>query len=230
MEPDWQVLVAPAGVDPAFRGTGALAALYAPPRTPWLRANMVSTLNGVAAGPDGRSGSINNAIDREVFALLRAQADAIVVGAGTARTEGYRPTDKPLIVLSRSGALPPSLRNAPSGSVVVATRSTAQKLVETRDLLADDNVWVLGADDVDLALLRSRLVGNGLRNILCEGGPTLLAGMLESGVVDEICLTWVPRMLGGEMQPLLTGAPIDLTLKLQMLLERNGTLLGRWLI
>ena len=73
----------------------ALAALYGYPRgvtaeRPWVRANFVSTLDGAATGADGRSGSINTGADREVFALLRALADVVVVGAGTARAEGYR--------------------------------------------------------------------------------------------------------------------------------------------
>ncbi len=96
MATEFRVLVAPEGVDPTDLG-----ALYRSPAAPWFRANMVSTINGVAAGPDGRSGSINNDIDRQVFALLRSQADAILVGAGTARTEGYQPTDRPIVIVTK---------------------------------------------------------------------------------------------------------------------------------
>src|SRR5215469_1486762 len=73
----------------------ALAALYnypdlgAPPAR-WLRANMVASLDG-AATVDGRSGGLSNEADQQVFALLRAQADVILVGAGTARAEHYAP-------------------------------------------------------------------------------------------------------------------------------------------
>ena len=55
--------------------------------------NFVTSLDGSVQGPDGRSGSINTASDHHVFALHRALADAVVVGAGTARTEGYRAVD-----------------------------------------------------------------------------------------------------------------------------------------
>ena len=51
---------------------------------------MVSTVDGAATGPDGRSGGINNAADKRVFDTLRRLCDAVVVGAGTARDEGYR--------------------------------------------------------------------------------------------------------------------------------------------
>ncbi len=80
-----------------------LAHLYAAPADPWLRVNMVSTLDGAASGDNGRSGSINNAVDKRVYDQLRALADAIVVGAGTARAEGYAPVDRPTVVVSRRG-------------------------------------------------------------------------------------------------------------------------------
>ena len=73
----------------------ALAALYdypdlgAPPAR-WLRANMVASLDG-AATVDGHSGGLSNEADQQVFAMLRAHADVILVGAGTARAEGYGP-------------------------------------------------------------------------------------------------------------------------------------------
>src|SRR6266550_8132810 len=72
-----------------------VAALYdypdlgAPPAR-WLPANMVASLDG-AATVDGRSGGLSNESDQQVFALLRAHADVILVGAGTARAEGYAP-------------------------------------------------------------------------------------------------------------------------------------------
>ena len=49
----------------------------------WLRANMVMSLDG-AATVRGRSGGLSGEADRQVFALLRALADVIVVGAGPA--------------------------------------------------------------------------------------------------------------------------------------------------
>src|SRR5665647_1342020 len=72
----------------------ALAVAYAYPqlaaKQSWVRANFITTLDGAAAGDDGRSGSINTGTDRDVFGLLRALSDVVLVGAGTARVEGYR--------------------------------------------------------------------------------------------------------------------------------------------
>lgn len=220
---DFRVLIAPEGLE-----TADLAGLYAAPTRPWLRANMVSTVNGAAAGTDGRSGSINNEIDTEVFHLLRAQADAIVVGAGTARAERYRPTDKPVVVVTGSGAVPPTLQNAPLGAVLLATHAAAPELAASRDHLGADQVLLLGEDRVDLQRLKAVLVDRGHANMLCEGGPGLLRDALAAGIVDELCLTWVPLLLAGETQRLLTGGPLEVALRLGVLLERDGTLLGRW--
>ncbi len=57
---------------------------------PWLRANMVASADG-AASLDGRSGGLSGPADRMVFTVLRSLADLILVGAGTARAERYRP-------------------------------------------------------------------------------------------------------------------------------------------
>ena len=105
----------------------ALADLYAypdpvPPRG-WVRANMITTLDGAATGPDGLSGTIGGAADKALFGALRGRADVVLVGAGTARDEGYhRPAPQPgfaerrraagqrdtaaLAVVTRSGRLP----------------------------------------------------------------------------------------------------------------------------
>jgi len=222
---EFAVLLAPDGADPTD-----LDSLYAPPKRPWFRANMVSSLDGIAAGVDGRSGSINNELDTRVFALLRRSADAILVGAGTARTEGYRPTDRPIVVVSHSGAVPPTLLGAPAGAVILATHRDADHLEKSREALGNAWIWELGDGRVDVPELRQRLIDRGFTSVVCEGGPSLLSDALAAGVIDELCLTWVPRLLAGDMTRLLTGPALDLTLMLRMLLERNGTLLGRWWI
>ncbi len=189
--------------------TADLHELYAVPLDrrggPWLRVNMVSTIDGAATGESGKSGSINNEIDHRVFQHLRSVADVIVVGAGTARAEGYRPTDRPIMVVSRRGQLPEGLRGA-----------------------APDKVLIAPLDDA-VAFKRS-LADRGWTNILCEGGPSLLADLLAAGVVDELCTTTVPRLLGGDHRRIVDGPPVDVPLRLHTLLESDGTLLARWLV
>ena len=207
-----------------------LRAVYAAPRLPWLRVNMVATVDGAATGEGGRTASINNAADHRVFGLLRRMADAVIVGAGTARAEGYRPTDRPLVVVSRRGELPPRLAEAPAGSVLMATCSASPGLDVARRVLGEEHVLVVGEDEPDLAALREALVDRGLRELHCEGGPHLLRDMLAAGVVDELDATVVPRLVGGVHPRITAGDGIDLALTLDAVLEEDGTLLGRWLV
>ncbi len=223
-----------------------LYAAYEPPRSPWLRCNMVTTLDGSATGGDGRSGSINDEADHVVFEVLRASAHAVVVGAGTVRAEGYPPlsvsthllplrrarglTDAlPLVVVSNSGGVPPTVAGHDDGSVLLAVPESADGLATARESLGSDHVVVCGTDGVDLASLVEQLHARGLVRLLTEGGPGLLGSFLAAGLVDELCFTIAPTVVGGEHpRPVgVAGVPTDLDLAL--LVEQGGTLMGRWL-
>lgn len=207
-----------------------LTALYVPLADPWLRVNFVSTLDGAITGPDKSSKSINNAADKRVFRALRRQADCLIVGAGTVREEGYQHPSLPLVLVSRSGDVPPTLRDAPRGSVLMATVASAPALDATRELLGEDLVLVLGEDEVDLVALKAALAARGWVDQLCEGGPELFGTLAAAGVVDELCLTVVPRLVGGDHLRVMVGDDVDLDLRPVTLLEQDGTLLGRWVV
>lgn len=207
-----------------------LSELYAPGGEPWLRVNFVSTVDGAAQGSDGLSKGINNDADKRVFDALRGWADCLVVGAGTLRTEGYDVPRLPLVVVSRSGDLPPTLRDAPRGRVLMATVASADGLAEAREQLGEDNVLVLGEDEIDLVALKQQLADRGWAEQLCEGGPSLFADLLAAGVVDELCWTVVPILTGGDAVRIATGAEVEVKLHPALLLEQDGTLLGRWLV
>ena len=133
--------------------TDDLDELYAVRRDarPWLRVNMVSTVDGAATGDSGKSGSINNAVDKRVFDHLRRLADVIVVGAGTAR-DGGLPADGPA---DRRGQ--PARRGARAAARRAARRGAdgdlrqRRHLDEARAILGAEHVLVLGAHRVDLA-------------------------------------------------------------------------------
>ena len=185
-------------------GDGSVEELYAWPDGPWLRVNMVSTVDGAAQGPDGLSGSINNDADKAVFDALRVDADVLVVGAGTVRAEGYGPVGKPFVVVGSS--LPPKLEG-------------------------DADVRLHPGGDADaLRGLVDGLRAEGLARILCEGGPTLLDGLLHAGLVDELCCTVTPRLVGGSGKRIVDGPLVDVPLTLSSLVEQDGTLLARWLV
>jgi riboflavin biosynthesis pyrimidine reductase len=229
----------------------ALALAYAypdlSPTQTWVRANFVSTLDGAATGDNGRSGSINTGADRDVFGLLRALSDVILVGAGTARTEKYRratvrapwldlrdgrPPHPTMAVVSRSGDVPPLLSQArdDSGDVVLITceHAGADAIDLARGTLGEDRVIVQAGANVDLAAAMEALGLRGMRRILCEGGPHLMRDLTASGKLDELCLTLTPTLIAGDHTRITAGAPIAADFQPRLLIESDGTLLGRW--
>jgi len=228
-----------------------LARAYAYPQLSpgqiWVRANFISTLDGAAAGDDGRSGSINTGADREVFGLLRALSDVVLVGAGTARTERYRratvrapwlhlrqgrPAHPTIAVVSRSGDVPLRLSQArdDSGEVLLVTceRTATEAIDRARSTLGEDHVIVAGDANVDLPAALDALAVQGLRRILCEGGPHLMRDLTASGRLDELCLTIAPALVAGDHARITAGAPVNANLLPRLLIESQGTILGRW--
>ncbi|MDN5892718.1 MAG: dihydrofolate reductase family protein [Nocardioides sp.] len=202
--------------------------LYAIPSGPWLRVNFVNTVDGAATGADGKSGTINNPADKRVFDLLRSEADVIVIGAGTASTEGYEPADQPIVVVTNRGTVPPTLTDAPSGSLLIATHGASPGLDAARAAVGAGNVLVLGDHTVDLVALKEALARRGFQNLLSEGGPTLFTQMLAAGVVDEVCTTTVPRLVAGDHVRIGHGMSVELSLQLRLLLEEEHSLIARW--
>ncbi len=225
----------------------ALADLYAYPdplpEDGWLRVNMVSTLDGAATGPDGRSGSINTAADRLVFGVLRGLADVVLVGAGTVRAEKYRiPAARPafaerraaagqapapaLAVVTRTGEVP-ALDGAARGYVITSAAADPGRV---RAAAGAPEVIVAGEEEVDLAQAMTQLSRLGLPRVLLEGGPSLLADAAAAGRVDELCLTISPAITAGDAPRISHGPPADLQLRLAHLAECAEALLGRWLV
>jgi riboflavin biosynthesis pyrimidine reductase len=212
---------------------------------PWVRANMVSSLDGAAA-VDGRSGALGGPGDKAVFGVLRGLADAVLVGAGTARVEGYRAlraTDAygslraslgqesaPVLVLV-SGRLdldPESaLFHGGVQRTIVVTHASSDPVLRDR-LSVVAEVIVAGDTSVDIGAALDGLAGRGMVRVLCEGGPRLLADLSATGRLDELCLTFAPRVVGGDAARIIAGAALDLSFGLAHLLEDDGTLLARY--
>lgn len=212
---------------------------------PALRAGFVVTTDGGTA-VDGGSRPLQTPADEVVFHALRAVADAVVVGAGTARGEGYGPirprpagaawrrerglADRPpLVVVTRSADLDPDDRCFTGPAVVVTCTASDPRRRAALSRVAD--VVVAGERDVDLPAALAELHARGLRRLLCEGGPSLLTALLTAGLVDELCLTLTPLLLG-RAPTLLTAAlrtpcPLDLV---HLVDGGDGVLLARYAV
>lgn len=185
---------------------------------PWLRTNFVTTLDGSVQGSDHRSGTINTPSDHHVFALQRAHADAIIAGAETVRTEGYRAvTLEPwqqqlraaeglsplpaLVIISGSLDIDPAVATAGEGSggPVMIISPEGQRPADLAPLLeAGVEIVQAGTTQVDLAAAIQELARRGYRRLLCEGGAHLHHGLLAADLVDQMCLTTAPVVVGGD--------------------------------
>ena len=221
-----------------------LAALYGRPERPTLRMNFVASADG-AVELDGHSEGLSREPDKRVFGLLRMLCDALLVGAGTLREEGYRavrldparrawrrehglaeyPT---LVVISRSLRLDPAsaaFADAPTRPVVL-THAGAEP---PPGLEAVADVLYHGTDQVDLAAGLAELRRRGHRQLLCEGGPQLFGSLTAADLVDELCLTVAPLLAGPGAGRITAGPPAPpRAMALRHVLVADGALLLRY--
>jgi riboflavin-specific deaminase-like protein len=189
----------------------------APEDRPFVYANMITTLDGHAA-VDGRSAALGDDADLESLLELRTIADAVLIGTGTVRAEGYDRlvrseqrrarrlqaglAEDPLAVLiSRRFDIPwdAGLFAAPDQPVLIYTGSDG----EVADVAAPVEVVKLG--DPTPAAALADLRARGVRALLCEGGPTLHRTLHAAGLVDELFLTLAPLLTGDDAEPSITA-------------------------
>ena len=227
--------------------------LYGYPASPnrcVVRANAIASLDG-GATTGGTSGGLGGAGDRLLFAVQRELADVIVVGAGTARSENYggarmsvaqrqrrqargQSEIPPIALVTRSGVI--------EGDHAVLTGSEVAPLVLTcSDAAAGARIRVGAAAEVidcsaadpgqvDLATLLEELSGRGLLRVLTEGGPSLLGAFIAAGLLDEMCLTVAPVLVGGSAVRVAAGGADALTamLRADVLTDDSGYLYARY--
>jgi riboflavin biosynthesis pyrimidine reductase len=217
-----------------------LAAHYAYPEDGAVRANMVATVDG-AISLDGRSKPISGPGDWYLFGLQRALADVVLVGAGTARSEGYgpgrarpefahlrqaagQPAAPTIACVTLSGAIDPDADFlGGSHRAVVITCEAASERVSALHGTAD--VVVVGDEEVDLAAAITDLHERGMRRVLTEGGPSLLGSLTTDDLLDEVVATISPSLVGGDSPRMVKDAAAELRpLQLVGLLEEDGAL------
>jgi len=223
-----------------------LAGAYAYPQERWLRANFVASADG-AAYIDGRSAGLSAEGDMRVFGILRVLADVVLVGAGTARVEEYKPARRrPTLAALREGRpetpaialvtrtlglnLTSSLftETPPDARTIVITSAASDADLRAAAAKVAD-VIVAGEETVDLGAALGALRDRGLSRVLCEGGPHLLADLSAAGLVDELCLSLSPTLAGPGADRIIAGTraaarPLTLT----QVLTEDGFLFCRY--
>jgi riboflavin biosynthesis pyrimidine reductase len=200
--------------------------------------NMISTADG-RASVGGRSGPISDRADRELFHGLRSAVDAVLVGAGTVRTERYGRiipdaarrserrsrglSEEPLAcIVSARLALGTDipLLAEPSARVAILT-SSAASLPATPAHVDYVRAEREGRLDLRAALaeLRERFA---VHTVLCEGGPHLACQLLAAGLIDELFLSLAPLLAGGDppggqAPRILAGEELEPPVELELL-------------
>jgi riboflavin biosynthesis pyrimidine reductase len=212
-----------------------------------VRGVMIASVDG-AAQLAGRAGGLAGPADVQLFALLRRHADVLLVGAGTARAEGYgghrlTPAERrwrrdhgltdvpPIAVVTRTCALDPLgplFTQTDVRPIVLTCQAAPPAAAAALEQRAD--VISVGADAVDMADALDTLAQRGLRRVSCEGGPTVLAEVLAAGRLDELSLTVSPLMLAGPALRITQGPVVDppLDLRLAQVLEQDGFVFLRY--
>jgi len=168
-----------------------------------VRLNMISSADGSSAVA-GLSGGLGNRDDHAVFAALRAAADAVVVGLGTAIAEHYHPTPESGPALYVVSETP----DVSAAAHLFESKHTTLVLPEGADepSVAAPVIRAGPGPFVDLAELVARLAG---KVVLAEGGPTLAGAMVADGLVDEFFLTLAPRVVAGSAGRVVHGGNAD---------------------
>lgn len=208
-----------------------------PPGRPYVAANFVSTLDGIVSfhipGESG-GGEISgfDEADRFLMGLLRASADAVLVGAGTLhevarrhlfvaaavypegadRYRQYRATTPLNVIVSGSGRvdLEKAVFHTPEVRTLIVTTPAGEQQLASRGIasLPSTTVRAIGQADNTIAppaileLLRREFQ---VRLLLVEGGPGLFGQFVAGGCLDELFLTLAPQFAGRDAVGLRPG-------------------------
>jgi riboflavin biosynthesis pyrimidine reductase len=213
-----------------------------PDGRPRVAVNMITTLDG-RASVNGRSKALGSDADTEHLLALRTRFDAVMIGGGTMRAERYgriisRPEfreqrrqaglegDALAVIVSGDLDLPfdAPLFTDGNGKVLIFTRkTTAPETATAVELVTIDGL----IDNADvLAHLRRE---EGVRALLCEGGPHLFGQLVAGRLVDDLFLTVTPVATGGDAPRILeANLPDEASFELAYLAEAEGDLFTRY--
>ena len=152
----------------------------------WVRVNLITDSLGNTVGSSRSSRDLTGGGDRAILAALRAEADVILVGGETVRTEtDCIPRNKDVVIVSKTGNVPLRAISRARGRVTVLHGTSASAPIPT-----DGVVLRQFTGEAIIKAVRAL----GYRKIVCEGGPTLIQKLVDAQVVDEWCHTLSPKL------------------------------------
>jgi riboflavin biosynthesis pyrimidine reductase len=192
----------------------------------WVRGNMIASLDGGATDQKGTTGGLAGPGDRALFGLMRHAADVILVGAATVRMENYSGAQMsiaerqarqrrgqaevpPIAVVTQTGEFHHDAKLFTRTEVPPLILTCAQTVTDIRRRLGSlaEVIDASGreSDMVDSATVLKILAERQLYRVLTEGGPQLLSELIEDDLLDELCLTVAPVLVGGVARRIATG-------------------------
>lgn len=196
---------------------------------PRVHLKLASTLDGRIAAANGDSKWVTGASARERARMLRAEAGAVLVGAGTVRADDplltVRDLAEPRPIVR--AVLDPHLTTSPESNLAQTTHESSVLVFTGEyqdagrvDELERTGVEVVtgsgGEDGLDLDFVLAELWKRGVRGLLVEGGGETAARFVEKGLVDKLTVFYAPRLLGAE------GIPMIGKLRLIRMVEAYG--------
>jgi diaminohydroxyphosphoribosylaminopyrimidine deaminase/5-amino-6-(5-phosphoribosylamino)uracil reductase len=173
-------------------------------KLPYVFVKVAMTLDGKIASKTGDSEWVSGKKSLEFAHELRANADAMLVGAGTIKTDNPRLTTRivgrpnPIrIVVDSDLCISSKSKFMDIGNVIVATSKKASKARIRVFQKAGAKVIVVGERKVDLKKLMKELGKIEIQSVMLEGGSELIGSAIEAGIVDKIYLVVAPKIIGG---------------------------------
>ncbi|MBI3392696.1 MAG: bifunctional diaminohydroxyphosphoribosylaminopyrimidine deaminase/5-amino-6-(5-phosphoribosylamino)uracil reductase RibD [Nitrospirae bacterium] len=178
---------------------------------PFVTLKMAQSLDGKIATARGESKWITGPAARGIVQKMRAEADAVMVGAGTVRRDDPSLTPRgrsaggrqPLrVIVDGNLSIPPGAKMLADGlgPVVIACRRDASPVRRRRlsKLGAEIAAFPASRSGIDLRRLMGMLGARGVMSVLAEGGGDLAASLLAAGVVREAVFFVAPIVIGGK--------------------------------
>lgn len=194
---------------------------------PYTVINAIGTLDGRGA-VGGKSTPIGSEVDHRLMRNIRASVDAVLVGAGTLRSEDLTlSVDEPLmqrrrerglkeqpisIILTGSGNIPADrkiFRTSEKSDVLIlaGSRASQQRLATLSGMATVRTLTATNTPKIE-EILETLAEEFGVRRLLLEGGPSVNHSFLEAQLVDELFLTLAPKIVGGGPNSVVEGGPL----------------------
>ncbi len=199
---------------------------------PFVTVKIAQTLDGYIADTRGRSKWISSEASRHRVHQLRAQVDAVLIGANTARCDNPQLTahglgnDPMRLVLSGSGRLDGGEIFAanPDGKSILLTGNTTASPGQSWKVSVNDN----GRVDLEAALRVA--AQNGIASLLVEGGAQVFSSFIERRMVDKFILVVAPKVLGGGKAALKFTSPLSVDHPQRLRVQSSGLFGGdQWI-